>query len=49
MPDVSTMQDHIDDLMAEVTRLREQVRDLEAQLRAAQTERDHWQVQALLS
>lgn len=49
MPDASTMQDHIDDLMAEVTRLREQVRDLEAQLRAAQAERDHWQVQALLS
>lgn len=47
MPDVSTMQDHINDLMAEVARLREQIRDLEAQLRSAQAERDYWQVQAL--
>lgn len=49
MADKHTMQDHIDDLLDEVVRLRQHIRDLEAQLRAAQTERDHWQVQALLS
>ena len=46
MADKHTMQDHIDDLLDEVVRLRQQIRDLEALVRSLEAERDQWQQRA---
>lgn len=42
-------QDTTDDATGELMRLRELVRELQAQIRNLESERDHWQVQALLA